>query len=513
MSEHHYLLAIDQGTTGSTVLILDVSDKNRPEVLAKVTKEFKQYYPKPAWVEHDLDDIWESVSGSIEEACSLVEASNVNFTRKQIDGIGITNQRETLCLVDRQTRRPVYRAIVWQCKRSADICSRLKADGVEALLRDKTGLLIDPYFSGTKLTWVMENCPHIARRLKEKEVLVGTIDAWLISQLSQGVSFATEASNASRTLLFDIRNGDWDQELLDMLGVPSKDVLPEIKDSADIFATTKGLGFLPDGIPISGVLGDQQAALAGQACFDIGSGKCTYGTGAFLLVNQGDKPILSKNNLLTTVAWSVGGKLTYAFEGSAFIAGAALQFLRDQLGIIETATQSEGLATNVAAAPELYFVPALAGLGAPHWDPNARGAFLGLNRGTTNNQLIRAALEGVALQVCDLIEAIEADLGHKVERLRVDGGACANNLLMQSQSEFGGFEVDRPLNLETTAFGAAMMAGLGIGLYESLDNLNNTRKCDKLFLPTNSDEMLKYRNEVKAGWKRAIQAVQMFARN
>jgi glycerol kinase len=511
MADPIYLCALDQGTTGTTALLVDVSNSRSPVIVGKHTVDFKQHYPQAGWVEHDLGEVWDSVDQAIAGACTAAEAARGGFRKEHIVGIGITNQRETICLFDRKTGEPVHRAIVWQCKRSSAICERLKKSGVEAKIKSATGLVLDPYFSGTKIAWLMENMPEIASSIREKKTLVGTVDAWLVYRLSGGKSFATEASNASRTLLFNINTGCWDRDLLATMGLPSEDVLPVLKDSAGIFGKTSGLKCLPDGIPISGILGDQQAALAGQACFSVGLGKCTYGTGAFLLVNQGDKPILSKNGLLTTVAWSLGGKLTYAFEGSAFIAGASIQFLRDQLGIIRTAGETESLAASATAAPDVYFVPALAGLGAPDWDHQARGAFLGLTRGTTNAQIVRAALEGIVFQVCDLMTAIAADLGRPITTLHVDGGACANSLLMQIQANIGNLDVERPCNLETTAFGAAMMAGLGIGIYKNLNDLSHARQVDQTFRPQLSKTMDDDRARMLAGWRRAKNAVQVFA--
>lgn len=511
MTDPRYLCAIDQGTTGSTALVIEVTAAETPVIVGKATTDFPQHYPRAGWVEHDLDEIWQSVEQAIANACKMAAVHRQGFRREHIVGLGITNQRETICFFDRETGRPVHRAIVWQCKRSADICQNLKAAGMEEEIRQATGLFVDPYFSGTKILWVMKNRPEIAKEVQAKRVVIGTIDAWLVHRLTGGRSFATEASNASRTLLFNIHTGKWDSQLLAAMGLESPDVLPEIKDSAGKFGETFGLSCLPDGIPISGILGDQQAALAGQACFSVGEGKCTYGTGAFLLVNQGSQPVLSGNGLLTTVAWSLDGKLTYATEGSAFIAGASIQFLRDQLGIINSAAETEAMASHVVAAPEVYFVPALAGLGAPDWDPLARGAFLGLTRGTTNAQIVRAALEGVAFQVGDLAKAIEADLGRRISTLKVDGGACANSLLMQIQANVADITIERPANLETTAFGAAMMAGLGVGVYRDLKTMAHARQVDRLFIPEKSSKSEAQRTTMVGGWQRAKDAVQVFA--
>lgn len=502
------ILAIDQGTTGSTVLVVDVTEPSESVVLGRATVDFTQHYPNTGWVEHDLEEIWCSVVTASKRAIDQAESNRPGFTPRSVIALGITNQRETLCVFERGTGKPLARAIVWQCKRSAAIVDRLKGQGVETTVRRKTGLVLDPYFSGTKMTWLMENDPTLADQLRNGRAVMGTIDTYLIARLTGGQSFVTEASNASRTLCFDINHGAWDDELLEMLKIPGRDVLPEVRDSAGDFGRTKGLGFLPDGIPITGVLGDQQAALAGQACFAKGEAKCTYGTGAFLLANLGDKPLTSLAGMLTTVAWSLKNHRTYAFEGSAFIAGAAVQFLRDQMNMIGRASESEGLAEGDIAAPEVYFVPALAGLGAPYWDPKASGAFFGLTRGTRKGQIIRAALEGIAFQVADLTDAMAHDLGAPLSVLRVDGGAAANNLLMQAQADFAQVTVDRPLNLETTAFGAGLFAGLGVGVYSGLNDLRSVRKTERSFAPKESMQMVKAQ---RAGWQRAVRAVQVFA--
>jgi glycerol kinase len=501
-----WVLAIDQGTTGSTVLIVDIAAPGGARVISQATVEFPQHYPKTGWVEHDLEDIWHSVHNAARQAMERAAAATPGFAASKLTAIGITNQRETLCFFERKTGKPVARAIVWQDKRSTDICKRMKDAGLEPGFRQRTGLLLDPYFTGTKISWVMENVPELAAKVKSGSVVMGTIDTYLMARLSSGDAFVTEASNASRTLCYDLAQGGWNRELLAELKVPSPDALPEVRDSAGLFGKTRGAGFLPDGIPITGALGDQQAALAGQACYEVGEAKCTYGTGAFLLLNIGDEAVASRSGLLTTVAWSLKGRLTYAFEGSAFVAGAAVQFLRDQFGLISASAETEGLARDAVAAPEVYFLPALAGLGAPYWDPRAQGAFLGLTRGTTKAQIVRAALEGIAFQVVDLIDSMRRDAGRDVSVLRVDGGAAANDLLMQTQADFARITVDRPANLETTALGAALFAGLGAGVYGSLAELKSARKPQRLFEPGEHDVASKL-----AGWKRAIKAVQVFA--
>lgn len=503
------LMAIDQGTTGTTVLLIDVNEKLNPIVIGRKTVDFPQHYPQPGWVEHDLNEIWESVESAMLGAIQNAESKSEGFQINQIAAIGITNQRETLCAFDRKSGQPLARAIVWQDKRSHPICQRLKDQ--EEFVRSKTGLVLDPYFSATKMTWFMEESPFVASEIRAGRAVFGTIDTFLLFKLTQGKSFVTEASNASRTLCYNILSGSFDSELLEMFGIPSSDCLPEVLDSAGEFGRTEGLKVLPDGIPISGVLGDQQAALAGQACFSKGDAKCTYGTGAFMLRNIGDTFRLSDCGLITTIAWSLKGKCTYAFEGSAFIAGAAVQFLRDNLGFLKTASESESFSEGYQAAPNLYFVPALAGLGAPYWDPKAQGAFLGMTRGTKKEELVRATLEGIAFIVGDLYASMAKGQMVKDASLRVDGGAAANNLLMQFQADTLGVVVDRPEILETTAMGAALFAGLGCGMYSSIQELENMRKVDRNFSPKIGEEADSRREKNRLGWLRAIKATQIFA--
>lgn len=509
--EEKFILSIDQGTTGTTAQIAEVSDMDDLKVVGRSTINFPQHFPKSDWVEHDLEEIWGSVVQAVKEACAQAETQAPLFKRQNIVAIGITNQRETLCIYERKSLKPLCRAIVWQCKRSSSICQMIKQDGIEKNIRKKTGLLVDPYFTGTKIRWVMENNPEIARSIKNGTAVIGTIDTYLISKLGKGKDHATEASNASRTLIYNIEKGGWDDELIQVMGLPNKDALPEIKNSADLFTRTKGLDFLPDEIPITGVLGDQQAALAGQRCFSFGEAKCTYGTGAFLLLNIGDKPLLSKQHLLTTVAWQLDGKQTYALEGSSFIAGAAFQFLRDKLGFLTSAWESESLARGAVAAPEVYFVPALAGLGAPWWEPEARGAFLGLTRATTREQLIRASLEGVAFQVCDLIESMKGDYRQPFHVLRVDGGAAANSLLMEIQAQLAEIRVERPANLETTGMGAILFAGLGAKIFDSVETLKKSIGVHSSFEPSVSKRNSEWIQKQKEGWVRAVKAVRLFS--
>ncbi len=505
-----YILSIDQGTTGSTVVIVDVSDPLRMQVIGNATVDFPQHYPQSGWVEHNLEEIWRSVCTAAERAIAMA-AVRSEFSVHKIAAIGITNQRETLCAFDRRTSVPYAPAIVWQCRRSTDICARFKSQGLEPTVKLQTGLVLDPYFSGTKITWLMENNPGLAEKVRNGQAILGTIDSYLLHRLTCGQVFATEASNASRTLLVDLKTGKYSDPLLEMFKVPNKDALPEIKNSAGVFGRTKRVDFLPDGIPISGILGDQQAALAGQACYDVGEAKCTYGTGAFLLLNIGDQVRHSQCGLLTTIAWNLNGKITYAFEGSAFIAGAAMQFLRDQLHMIQSAGESAAMAADVIAAPEIYFVPALAGLGAPYWDPRARGAFFGLTRGTTSQQIVRASLEGIAFQVWDLAQAIQRDFPEGMKVLRADGGAAANDLLMQTQANLMQLPVDRPKDLDTTAFGAALFAGLGIGIYANLQELGNARAVDRVFTPDRTPTATSLAHQQLSGWQRAVRAVRLFA--
>jgi glycerol kinase len=484
-----YILAIDQGTTGSTAVLVSKTGA----VLAKANREFPQHFPKPGWVEHDLNEIWQSVGDAVTAALASAEADP-----RECVAIGITNQRETTVLWERSSGEPVHRAIVWQDRRTADMCERLKPE--EAYFRERTGLVLDPYFSGTKLRWLLEHLAGAERRAIAGELAFGTIDSWLVHRLSGGAAHVTDATNASRTLLFDIRSGQWDDGLLERLQVP-RALLPEVRSSAEVYARTKGLAFLPDGIPISGMAGDQQAALFGQTCFSPGEAKCTYGTGAFLLMNIGKTPVLSQNGLLTTVAWKLGGELTYALEGSSFIAGAAVQWLRDGLGILKSAKDIEALARTVPESGDVVFVPALAGLGAPYWDPHARGLIYGLTRDSNAGHLARATLEGIAFQIHDLVTAMGADAKRSLGRLRVDGGAARNDLLMQFQSDILDAEIDRPASVETTAIGAAYLAALGVGVFESLDEIRRAHSVERTFRPA-MDEQSRRAHITK--WSRAV---------
>ncbi|HXX69842.1 MAG TPA: glycerol kinase GlpK [Polyangiaceae bacterium] len=461
-----YVLAIDQGTTGSTALVVEAEKGAGARTLGRATAEFPQHFPRPGWVSHDAREIWGSVEASVREALRTA-----GVTGKQLAALGITNQRETTLVWERTTRRPIDLAIVWQCRRTAGACEALKKDPrIAARVFEKTGLVIDAYFSATKIAWLLEHVAGARERATRGELAFGTIDSFLISELTQGAVHATDVTNASRTLLMNLARGEWDPELLGLFGVPAE-LLPRIVGSAQMVGGTAGVGFLPDGIPIAGIAGDQQAALFGQGCFREGDAKCTFGTGAFVLMNIGSRPTLSSHGLITTPAWRIGTATTYALEGSAFVAGAAVQWLRDGLGIIRTAKDVEELARRVPTSDGVVFVPALAGLGAPHWDPEARGMIMGLTRGTTAAHLARATLEGIALEVSDLLDAMVKDARRPIGRLYVDGGAAENNLLVQFQADVANVIAERPMDVESTARGAAMLAGLGAGLWGGLDDL------------------------------------------
>jgi len=468
------VLSIDQGTTGTTALLLDQT----VSVVASSNKEFPNHYPAPGLVEHDLDEIWASVESAVTAA--LAKAGPVNIV-----AIGITNQRETCVFWDAVTGEPIHRALVWQDRRTSDFCGALKAAGHEAMIRSKTGLVIDPYFSGTKAKWLLDTVDGARARAAAGTVLFGTIDSWLAWRLCG--AHATDPSNASRTLLFNIHTMDWDDDLLDLFGIP-RACLPRICDNAEQLGATRGLKFLPDGIPVSGMAGDQQAALFGQACFGQGDAKCTYGTGAFILMNTGSQAVTSHTGLLTTVGWRLNGSVTYALEGSAFIAGAAVQWLRDGLGVIATAEEIESLARTVDDSGGVVFVPALAGLGAPHWRPEARGMVSGITGGTTKAHLARAVLEGIALQIADILGAMESDSEIQLRELKVDGGAARNDLLMQFQADVLRTRCVRPTVLETTALGSAFLAGLGVGFWKSEERVRETWSEDSTFTPNMSDD-------------------------
>ena len=469
-----HLLAIDQGTTGTTALVMSRAGAT----LGRATRELPQHFPQPGWVEHDALEIWTTVEAAVEGALAAAGVSG-----RDIAAIGITNQRETTLLWERDTGQPVHKAIVWQDRRTAPLCQRLKASGVEARVRDITGLVLDPYFSGTKVAWLLEHVAGARVRAERGELAFGTIDSYLVYRLAGGGTTAphvTDATNASRTLFMDLARLSWSDEMCELLGAPQA-ILPRIVPSSGVVATTHGVRGLPDGIPIAGIAGDQHAALFGQGCLATGDAKCTYGTGAFLLVNVGSKPVASRNGLLATLGFQAGGEVVYALEGSVFIAGAAVQWLRDGLGIIGSAKEVEALARSVPDSGGASFVPALSGLGAPHWDADARGLIAGITRGTTRAHLARATLDAIALSVNDVIQAMTDDLGRPIERLRVDGGAAENDLLMELQAGISGITVERPQELESTARGAAMLAGLGAGIYATGQEAAKIVKLDKAF--------------------------------
>ncbi len=488
------ILAIDQGTTGSTVLVVTF-DAGGAKLAGRGYAEFPQHFPKPGWVEHDLEEIWASVR---EASVAALEASGV--APAKIAAIGITNQRETTALWSAQGE-PLHRAIVWQDRRTAPRTEAIKAAGREELLREKTGLVADPYFSGTKVAWLLDEVDGLRERARAGDARFGTIDSWLIWKLTGG-EHLTDVTNASRTLMFDIHRRGWDEDMLELLGDIPESLLPEVRPSSAPFGVTRNVGFLPDGIPIAGVAGDQHAATFGQACFEVGMAKCTYGTGAFALVNVGEDVVASRNGLLSTIAWQIGDRVTYALEGAVFVAGAIVQWLRDEMRFFESSREIEALAAEVSSTEGVYLVPALTGLGAPHWRPEARGLLSGLTRGTTRAHIARAALEGIAFQVYDLLAAMNEDRGAPLSVLRVDGGAAANDLLMQFQTDLLQVECHRPTILDTTALGAAYLAALQVGIFNDLDDITKSWKMDKRFAP----EMVASDLEERiAGWRAAVQ--------
>jgi glycerol kinase len=485
------ILAIDQGTTGSTCLLVDPQLR----VLARASREFPQHFPQPGWVEHDPDELYTSVLAAVAE---VLQRSGVDPAR--IAAIGITNQRETSLVWDRRDGRPLHRALVWQDRRSADTCEALRAAGHEDLIRARTGLLLDPYFSATKLAWVLDHVPGARARAEAGELAAGTVDTYLVWRLTGGAAHVSEPSNASRTLLWPLAGGDWDDELCRLLRVP-RAILPGVLPCTARFGETRGVPGLPDGVPIHGIAGDQQAALFGQACFEPGEAKCTYGTGAFAVLNTGDAPVASRHGLLTTVAWQIGERTTYCLEGSAFMAGAVVQWLRDGLGFVTTASEIEALAASVPDSGGVVLVPAHAGLGAPYWRPHARGLIAGITRGTTRAHIARAALEGIALQIADLLRAMSADIGAPLKALKVDGGAAANDLLMQLQADLLGVPIARPTMLEATALGAVFLAGLGVGVWSDTSALARAWQQDRAFTPSAPTTALA---TLLSNWERAV---------
>lgn len=485
-----YILAIDQGTTGTTALLMD-SNLNR---ISEANVDFEQLFPKPGWVEHDLGDIWTTVVQTVREVTKHVDC-------RKVLAIGITNQRETLCFWDKNTLEPLGRAIVWQDRRTTEICEQLRKKNLETYFQENTGLLIDPYFSGTKAAWALENWGEVKQAYRYGRLAAGTIDSYLIARLSDGAVHATEPSNASRTLCFHLTKHCFDEELCKNLGVPC-DIWPEIYPSVGIFALTKGFPDLPDGVPITGVLGDQQSALLGQACVKEGAAKCTYGTGAFVLLNTGRRPVISKHRLVSTVAWAMDSdNYTYALEGSAFIAGAAVQWVRDGLKFIQDTAEIENLANSVESTEGVVFVPALTGLGAPYWDPHSTGMFTGITRGTTRAHMARAVLEGIAFQNADILKAMQKDMGKSLTSLNVDGGASANDLLMQFQANILDVPLRRPKYRETTGIGAIFAAGIGAGIWTDLADIEKTWKEDCVFKPRYTSSQRKIALE---SWEMAI---------
>ncbi|MBE6030421.1 MAG: glycerol kinase GlpK [Clostridiales bacterium] len=484
-----YIMALDQGTTSSRCIIYCKEGR----VASMAQKEFTQIYPREGWVEHDAMEIWSTQIGVAQEALH-----KINATFEDIEAIGITNQRETTIVWDKNTGRPVYNAIVWQCRRTADYCEQLKEEGMTDFFRKKTGLLIDPYFSGTKLKWILDNVKGAREKAEAGDLLFGTVETWLIWKLTRGRIHITDYTNASRTMMFNINDLAWDKEILEVLNIPES-MLPTPVQSSEVYGETDPV-FFGGPIKIAGAAGDQQAALFGQTCFAKGSAKNTYGTGCFLLMNIGDKPIYSEKGLITTIAWGINGEVTYALEGSVFVGGAVIQWLRDELRLIDTAAQSEDYADSVPNAGGVYIVPAFVGLGAPYWDPYARGTITGITRGTNKYHIVRAALESIAYQVYDLIDIMEDESGIAIMALNADGGACVNNFLMQFQSDLLNRKVQRPDNIETTSLGAAYLAGLATGFYDDMTMLNNT-KTGKSFKP-HVDETK--REKMVDGWRKAV---------
>ena len=485
-----YILALDQGTTSSRAIVFD----HAGNAVSVAQKEFTQYFPKPGWVEHDPMEIWSSQIGVAQEAISALRLS-----RDEIAAIGITNQRETTIVWDAATGEPVHNAIVWQDRRTAEYCDSLKEKGLTGMIREKTGLIIDAYFSGTKIRWILENVPGARERAEKGELRFGTVDSWLVWNLTGGKVHVTDVSNASRTMLFNINSLQWDQELLDLLDIPIS-MMPQVKSSSEVYGETSGDVFA-EGVPVAGMAGDQQAALFGQMCTEPGSVKNTYGTGCFMLMNTGTEPIMSKNNLLTTIAWKIGDTVNYALEGSIFVGGSVVQWLRDGLGIIKSSSEVEELARTVPDNGGVYFVPALTGMGAPWWDQYAKGGIHGITRGTTAGHIARAALEGIAFQTMDIVGAMEKDAGVRLSELKVDGGASRDNLLMQFQADILGADVIRPQVTETTAKGACYLAGLAVGFWDSVAEIKSQWLAERVFHPEAPEEKV---NALKEGWSDAI---------
>ena len=485
-----YILALDQGTSSSRAIVFDETGAT----CAVAQKEFRQIFPRSGWVEHDPHEIWSSQASVIAEAITTLDINGLN-----IAGIGITNQRETTIVWDSDTEEPIYNAIVWQDRRTSDYCDKLKSEGVTEMIRRKTGLIIDAYFSATKIKWILDNVPGARERANKGKLLFGTVDTWLIWRLTRGEVHVTDVSNASRTMLFNINTLQWDDELLKMFDIP-RSMMPEVRSSSEIYGHTKTTIFAHKG-PIAGIAGDQQAALFGQMCIEPGMVKNSYGTGCFLLMNSGGKPIISQNNLITTVAWKIGDKVNYALEGSIFVGGSVVQWLRDGLGVIKSSSEVEELASRVPDTNGVYFVPALTGLGAPWWDQYARGTIVGISRGTTTAHIARAALEGIAFQTMDITAAMSRDAGLPLRELKVDGGASRNNLLMQFQADILGTRVIRPRVVETTALGAAYLAGLAVGYWSSVEQIRKQWHVDRIFEPTWDEAAIA---KARDGWEDAV---------
>lgn len=486
-----YILALDQGTTSSRAIVFDHSGK----ICSVAQKEFTQHFPKPGWVEHDPNEIWSSEASVIAEAISAIDINGLD-----IAAIGITNQRETTIVWDIDTEEPIYNAIVWQDRRTAEFCDKLKAQGLVDKVREKTGLIIDAYFSGTKIKWILDNVPGARERAEKGKLRFGNVDSWLVWRLTRGEVHCTDVTNASRTMLFNINTLQWDDDLLKLLDIP-RSMMPEVKSSSEVYGHTKTTIFAHE-VPIAGIAGDQQSALFGQMCLTPGSIKNTYGTGCFVMLNIGDKPLLSKNNLLTTVAWKIGDEVKYALEGSIYVGGSVVQWLRDGLGFIKSSSEVEELASSVPDSGGVYFVPALTGLAAPYWDQYARGTIVGITRGTTRAHIARAALDGIAFQTYDIAQAMARDLGAPLTELKVDGGASRNNLLMQFQSNLLGIPVVRPRITETTALGAAYLAGLAVGFWKDIDEIKSQWQVERTFNPVPENEEIE---NAKKGWQDAIQ--------
>ncbi|MBR2802343.1 MAG: glycerol kinase GlpK [Erysipelotrichaceae bacterium] len=493
-----YIMALDAGTTSNRCILFD----EEGNIASVAQKEFRQIYPHPGWVEQDGNEIWSTMLGVAVEA-----VNKIGVSAEQIAAIGITNQRETTLVWDRNTGEPICNAIVWQCRRTSEFCDALKARGLTDMIRSKTGLIIDAYFSATKLKWILDNVSGAREKAEKGDLLFGTVDTWLIYRLTRGKVHVTDYSNASRTMLFNIHDLCWDKDILDLLNIPEK-MLPEVKESSCVYGYTDSAYFGGE-IPIAGAAGDQQAALFGQTCFQPGEAKNTYGTGGFLLMNTGDKPVDSQHGLVTTIAWGLNGKVTYALEGSIFVAGAAIQWLRDEMKLIDSAADSEYMASKVKDTNGCYVVPAFTGLGAPHWDQYARGTILGITRGVNKYHIIRATLESIAFEVTDVFEAMKKDSGIELKALKVDGGASVNNLLMQTQSDLLDVAVVRPTLVETTAMGAAYLAGLAVGVYKNTDEIAGKWKIDKKFYPCIGES---YRQQRLKGWQKAVRYAEGWAK-